>query len=40
MNTGKIRALGWKPGGMPLFEQTMQQLAEKQGVPRPSSTQV
>lgn len=40
MNTGKIRALGWKPGGMPLFEQTMQQLAGKQGVPRPSSTQV
>jgi nucleoside-diphosphate-sugar epimerase len=40
MNTSKIRALGWKPGGMPLFEQTMQQLAGKQGVPRPSSTQV
>jgi nucleoside-diphosphate-sugar epimerase len=40
MNTGKIRALGWKPGGMPLFEQTMGQLAEKQMLPRPSSTQV
>ncbi len=40
MNTDKIRALGWKPGGMPLFEQTMRQLAEKQTVPRPSSTQV
>ncbi len=40
MNTEKIRTLGWKPGGMSLFEQTMRQLAEKKMVPRPSSTQV
>lgn len=40
MNTAKIRAFGWHPGGLPLFEQTMQQLAENQIVPRPSSTQV
>jgi len=39
MNTHKIRALGWKPGGMTLFEQTMRQLAKKRTVSRPSSTQ-
>lgn len=40
MNTDRIRALGWNPGGFPLFEQTMQQLAGKRTVPRPSSAQV
>lgn len=27
MDTGKIRSLGWQPGGRPLFEQTLRQLA-------------
>jgi UDP-glucose 4-epimerase len=26
MDTGKVRALGWQPGGWPLFEQTLRQL--------------
>lgn len=29
MDTGKIRALGWRPGGWPLFEQTLRQLASQ-----------
>jgi len=28
MDTGKIRSLGWLPGGWPLFEKTLGQLAE------------
>lgn len=28
MDTGKIRSLGWQPGGWPLFEETLRQLAE------------
>ncbi|WP_416064619.1 NAD-dependent epimerase/dehydratase family protein [Rhizobium sp. ZK1] len=40
MNTRKIVALGWKPGGMPLFAQTMRHLAETKSTLRPSSTQV
>ena len=28
MDTGKIRTLGWQPGGWPLFEETLRQLAE------------
>jgi UDP-glucose 4-epimerase len=27
MDTGKIRSLGWRPGGRPLFEETLRQLA-------------
>jgi len=30
MDCAKIRALGWKPGGMPLFEKTLRQLAAGQ----------
>ncbi|PDT01250.1 UDP-glucose 4-epimerase [Rhizobium chutanense] len=30
MSTAKIRALGWVPGGTPLFEETMQRLAVAQ----------
>ncbi len=40
MNTAKIRALGWNPGGPPLFAQTMRRLAEAQPIADPSSTQV
>lgn len=40
MNTHKIAALGWIPGGMSLFEQTMRHLAETKSTPQPSSTQV
>ncbi|MFL5016349.1 MAG: UDP-glucose 4-epimerase, partial [Rhizobium sp.] len=41
MNTTKIRALGWAPGGVPLFEETMQRLAAMlPEPPRHSSTQV
>jgi nucleoside-diphosphate-sugar epimerase len=40
MNTAKIRALGWNPGGIPLFTETMRQLAEAQLIADPSSTQV
>ena len=29
MDTGKMRALGWRPGGWPLFEQTLRQLASQ-----------
>jgi UDP-glucose 4-epimerase len=29
METGRIRALGWRPGGWPLFEQTLRQLASQ-----------
>ncbi|EDQ34372.1 Nucleoside-diphosphate-sugar epimerase [Hoeflea phototrophica DFL-43] len=29
METGKIRKLGWRPGGWPLFEQTLKQLASQ-----------
>lgn len=40
MNTHKIAALGWIPGGMSLFEQTMRHLAEAKSTLRPSSAQV
>ena len=29
METGRISALGWRPGGWPLFEQTLRQLASQ-----------
>ncbi|WP_394688056.1 NAD-dependent epimerase/dehydratase family protein [Hoeflea sp.] len=29
METGKIKALGWRPSGWPLFEQTLRQLANQ-----------
>nr|AID69685.1 nucleoside-diphosphate-sugar epimerase [uncultured organism] len=29
METGKIKALGWRPGGWPLFEQALRQLASQ-----------
>jgi nucleoside-diphosphate-sugar epimerase len=41
MSTAKIRTLGWAPGGAPLFEETMQQLAAAlPKSPRHRSTQV
>ncbi|EJC81161.1 nucleoside-diphosphate-sugar epimerase [Rhizobium leguminosarum bv. trifolii WSM2297] len=41
MSTAKIRALGWMPGGAPLFEETMQQLAATlAAAPQHRSTQV
>ncbi|ARO25539.1 NAD(P)-dependent oxidoreductase [Rhizobium sp. S9] len=40
MNTAKIRALGWLPGGAPLFEETMRRLAAALPVsPRHESAQ-
>jgi nucleoside-diphosphate-sugar epimerase len=35
MSTDKIRALGWKSGGMDLFEKTIQQLASEYEAPAP-----
>ncbi|MGO8017613.1 NAD-dependent epimerase/dehydratase family protein [Rhizobium leguminosarum] len=41
MSTAKIRALGWAPGGAPLFDETMQRLAAAlPKSPRHRSTQV
>ncbi len=41
MGTAKIRALGWEPGGTPLFQETMRRLAAAlPASPRHRSTQV
>ncbi|OWV87020.1 UDP-glucose 4-epimerase [Rhizobium sp. R635] len=40
MSTAKIRALGWSPGGAPLFEETMRRLAAQLPASPHRSTQV
>jgi hypothetical protein len=39
MSTAKIRALGWMPGGTPLFEETMRRLAVVLPISAHESTQ-